>query len=273
MDEQTKAAIQQANNISKPVTKTTKVKENISKEQIKVATTEPKDQLSKYPFNVKLGKNKEVNFKPWTGKTKKKFKKLFNFLTQEDDVPYKEIIQILIYDNISDSEIFIDTHEQQYLLSLMRKESLRNSFEFEGNCKHCHEPQTIKSTMTESILYKESNFPFKYSDELTFVDIPNRTLSESIFENIQNANDYDGLTVMTDVEMVLHFKYKNEKTPLEILDILDDTNLKELTNIQEALDTCSSKMELGVTKVCVECGKESKFVTDEIPDLFESLSS
>ena len=239
---------------------------------------EPEDKkqkvdIKKYPFNVKLGKNKEVNFKPWTGKTKKKFTKIFRGIEDMNDVDLDQVVQVLILDNISNPELYLSEPEQQYLMSLLRKESIKDQFEFEEFCEHCDEVQTIKTSITKAVKYTPSALP-TYDDNLKirFVDIPTKkTLDDLVDKIITNNSAYDGLTVRADIETSLHLEFKNKMTPLQILDVLEELPLNKLGDVLDELKRLSSSIKTEVNKNCTACGKESIFSIQEIPGLYETL--
>ena len=76
MDELTKRAMEMAKK-SKPEKKTTTENDAADKQTVKIQKKENE---------IVLGKNKVVHIKPWTGKTKKKTRKLFENLTDPEDI-------------------------------------------------------------------------------------------------------------------------------------------------------------------------------------------
>ena len=232
-------------------------------------TQEPKVDIKKYPFNVKLGKNKEVNFKPWTGKTKKKFKKLFQGVEELQDVDFKGIIQVLLRDNIDKSNIYLSEAEQQYITALLRKESIGDDYEFMSTCQHCEEAQTIKTSVSETIKFTQNNFP-NVINEISYVDIDSDSTLTNSIESIMNADNYDGLTNEADIEMALHLQIQDD-SPEKVLNFLDDLPLNKLQEIVDNISNNSSKLVMQVGKNCTKCSKKSTFIAEEIPGLFESL--
>lgn len=257
--------------IEKKVAKAEEVKISDVKKVAQETQTKQVD-IKKYPFNVKLGKNKEVNFKPWTGKTKKKFTKLFTGVTDLNDVDLNQVVKVLILDNLSEDDIYLSEAEQQYIMALLRRESIDDKFEFEDYCEHCTALQKIKTTITESGKYVKNNFPVEI-DSIIFKDIKSQKELDKITKDILEADDYDGLTTKRDIETALCIDFKENLNVLQTLDRIDDLDLKTLTKVLDDFRDSSSSIETSVTKECTECNKESKFTTSEIPGLYETLMS
>jgi len=243
---------------------------NIQPKEEKSPKEQKKVDIKKYPFSLELGVNKTVHFKAWTGKTKKKFKKIFQNLEDPEDLNFKDVLEVLLKDNILESDTYLSGDEQQYLTAELRKESIGNSFEFEGTCPNCQELQDIKTSVTEAVIYKKSAFPTTIQG-VEYVDILSSGAFDSISSDIINSTDYDGLTTEADIELGLHINIEGANSPLETLTALDDYSIKDLEIVIKNLDTVSSKMEMYVEKSCSSCGKEGKFITSEIPGLFDSL--
>lgn len=276
--EKTEAAILKAKadkitspRIEKKVAKAEEVKISDVKKVAQEDQTKQVD-IKKYPFNVKLGKNKEVNFKPWTGKTKKKFRKLFIGLEEIEDLDLDKVVQVLIRDNLSNSDIYLSDIEQQYLTALLRKESLEDEFEYDAECEHCEQKQHIKTSVTDSVSYRPNLFPSKNEAlNIEYIDIESNSFLLKVIDEVIDANDYDGLTTAGDVDMALHLKIKDTNTPLETLDAIDDMPLKDLQVLLDGYDLAKSEMIMNVEKNCTMCGKSSTFKAAEIPGLFENL--
>lgn len=229
--------------------------------------------IKNYPFEVRLGKEKIVRFKPWTGKTRKKFTKLFKDVKSMDDVDLKQVIQVLITDNIENKDTYISDTEQQYLLTLLRKESIDDKFSFDGYCEHCGEIQTIKTKVSEVNKFKTNNFPIEI-EEILYKDIELKTDLDKNVKEIIEKEDYDGLTTDYDIEIALHLEFKDKKmSPIEILDYMDSLPINALDEILLQYLNNSSKHDMEIVKVCNKCSRESLYKTTEIPGLYQSLIS
>jgi hypothetical protein len=233
--------------------------------------TEPKEiNKTKYPFEVELGDNKTVHFKAWTGKTKKKFKKLFQNLEDIEELDLKQVIQVLIYDQISETDMYLSDNEQQYLMAMLYKLSLSDNITFFADCENCGENQLIKTQLSDAVNYTKSKYPF-IEDDLTINDIDKKSILDNYIKNIMFSDSYDGLTTEKDIEIALHLKIGEVTDPLEILNLMDEMDLKTLTDILQKLDNTQPQFKIEVVKKCKECQKNSKFGTEEIPGLYESL--
>ncbi len=249
-----------------PLEKTVEADENSKK------VNEKLPDIKNYPFEVQLGKEKSVRFKPWTGKTRKKFTKLFKDVKSMDDVNLKQVIQILITDNIEDKDAYLSDIEQQYILSLLRKESIEDKFNFDGYCEHCGEMQNIKTKVSEVNKYTKNNFPIEINN-IIYKDIDSKSTLDKNVKDIIEKEDYDGLTTEYDVEVALHIDFKDGKNPLETLDYMDSLPINTLDEVLLQYLNNSSKFEMNITKVCNKCSMESLYKTTEIPGLYQSLLS
>ena len=261
-EETPKEVIKEVPKVKKPTVEALK--------KIQPAEKPVKVDIKKYPFELLLGINKTVHFKPWTGKTKKKFKKIFQNLESPEDLDFKDVLEVLLRDNILERDTYLSGDEQQYLTAHLRKESIGNNFEFDGECPHCQEIQNIKTTVESAVVYTPSTFPVKI-DEIEYVDILSSERFDSVSSDIINSSDYDGLTTEADIELGLHINLDGSNSPLQTLETLDDYSIKALEDVIKNLGSVSSKMQMYVEKSCSSCGKDGRFITSEIPGLFDSL--
>ncbi len=98
-----------------------------------------------YPFEINLGKDKSVHFKPWTGRTKKEFNKLIEDTSDVEDLNIDRTMKILIRDYIFEKDIYLSDIEQQYLLLRLRDESLSDECSFTSLCPECNTPKDINA--------------------------------------------------------------------------------------------------------------------------------
>jgi len=261
MDEATKKAIEASkSNETNETNETNKTEKN---EKIKEVTSTENSQNQ-----ITLGKNKVVTIKPWTGKTKKKFKKIFEFVERPEDIDFKQVMKTLLYDHIKE-DIYLNEGEQQYLLAEIKKISLNDNFNESINCYNCDNKIHINKKIDEVLKYKENKLPKKYNN-IEFVDIKNLESLENEIKQIKESIDYDGLTSDQDVEFAMHIKIK-DKTTKEIIEYLDNLAIKDLTdiikNITEVLPSCSTEIEL----ICPKCQHTDVYDIDITKEIFESL--
>lgn len=264
--ERTEMAILKAKSMNKAP------KVETSKEQIKKIAKEPKTDIKKYPYEIKLGENKTVSFKPWTGKTKKKFKKIFtNQDIDENDINLKQIVKVLINDQLQEQDVYLSDAEQQYLLAKIREQSIGTGIEFTSFCKYCNEEQNIKTTIKKAVKFKPSTFPFKVENG-DLIDIEkSSTLEKAVLELITDNENYDGLTTEGDIVLALHLKLDGTKTTQEVLNKMDEMELVPLKNILDAYDEHIASIEIFIEQDCKKCGELNKFSSEEIPDLYSGL--
>ncbi len=246
-------------------------------------TTETTDDVSdldiikkEYPFEVQLGITKAVHFKPWTGRTKKEFNKLISDTNDVEELNIDRTMKILIRDYIFEKDIYLSDIEYQYLLLRLRDESLSDECQFESMCPECNEMKTISAKTSEVYRFVPSQYPKEDSEiGVTYIDINSDSDFEKQVSEITDSKDYDGITTGTDIEVAMHIK-KDQKTPLEILDMIDNTTLKNLTKMMENLRGTAPSLEMYKEDNCTnrECkmyGKSVKYYTDDIPDVFSEL--
>ncbi len=231
------------------------------------------EDIAKYKFKVKLGANKTVRFRNWTGKTKKEFKHMIENLSDVDSLDMDETMDILLRDYIYDSEMYFSETEQQYMILKIREVSLSDKVEYHSACPECNEIQKISSNIDKVYKYTESKFPKKNKQlDIEYIDIETQNLLDTQWENIKYSPNYDNITTKSDVEIAMHIKKENTSS-LEILDMIDEMTLSDIEILMNGLHECASKMEMGVEEYCEnpKCRKKVYFATDEIPDVFEEL--
>ena len=252
--------------------KTTPIQEKVTKNQkvpktpaAKVAKTPKEPKL--LPTQRKLG-DRIVTLQSWAGKTKKKFKKEFEFVDSPEDIDLPKIIEILVYDQIQEDYQLTEL-ELQYLLTELKELSLGSEIECQSPCKSCGNHNKITSTTKEAVHFKADTLPAKFKDW----NFKNITRSEflSIKNEIMDSNDYDGLTSETDIELACKIT-KGKRTPNEMIELIDETPLMELNEMMEAY--VSNMAEFSITKEhkCQKCGVTSKFDIDIITGIFETLA-
>lgn len=279
-EEQTEAAIAAVKQKA-PVKKKTEIetkkdledftapKENEKAEKAE-ETEEPTVNMDEFPFVADLG-SKTVNFKAWTGKTKKKFKNLFKKLTEESALPIDGILRVLVQENLSNPDIYLSAEEQQFVMALMRKASLQDEYTFEGVCPKCQHSQTVETSVTESLKFVSNKFPanFKHGK---FRDINSKSeLEDEIAKAFENDIE-EGFITEVDIENALHIQFKNVAlTPTEIIEKLDEMTLKDVNDLQDGLSEASASFSLTTLRKCENCKANVNFSTEEIPELFDSL--
>ncbi len=248
MDEQTKNAIEQT-----------------KKESTKRESKAGEDNKIK----VILGEKKSVTIKPWTGKTKKKVRKIFEYVERPEDVDFISIMKTLLYDYIEE-DIYLNEGEQQYVLSKIRDISISDFIEKEIECPECSEYNFIKSYSKDFIHYKENNLPIEFNKNIKFIDINKLEEFENACNLIIESEDYDGITTEVDIEIALHIKI-DELDIKETINYIDNLPLKETSIILEKLRENLPECKMYHEKQCKKCKNKVKFPIDITEDIFESL--
>lgn len=222
----------------------------------------------KFKYKVILGKNKEVHYTNWTGKTKKIFNKLLE--QKGEEISLDDISSKLIRDYIQEQDIYLSALEEQYLIVKIRDISLSDEYTFVSNCPHCDEMETITDKTSNIFKYRKSKFPKKIGD-VEYVDIESNSVFKKTVDSILNSPDYDGISTIGDIEIAMHLKIEGKETPLEIMDYIDTLPLKDIQVILDNLSEVSSDLKMGVERVCKKCGERGFFECEEIPNVFEEL--
>ena len=267
MDEMTKKAIDTMKKARK---------EPESPEVLKAETTEQTEQIEPVKETPKksglnkviLGPSKEVTIKPWTGKTKKKMRKIFEFVEDPRDLDLVRIIDTLVYDQVQE-DLYLNEGEHQYLIALLKKISISNNVETVSECPECGRENKIHSTIDEIINYRENNLPGEYN-EYKFIDIPNRETLQEAISVVTESEDYDGYTSPEDIEVALHIQI-GDKDIKDVIEYLDDLPVDQATDVFEHLGELLPECKLELTKNCSHCLKEVTFPVDIMQDIFQTL--
>jgi succinate dehydrogenase flavin-adding protein (antitoxin of CptAB toxin-antitoxin module) len=267
MDDLTKQALQAAKTKTKPVNPDPKVDGGIVPEsEIQKGELSPKSETKK-DNEVILGPNKKVTITPWTGKTRKKFRKIFENVQSPEDINFKAVIQILLYDHINE-DVFLNEGEQQLLLSEIKKISLSDTIKDTINCYVCDIPIEVKEKLDDVVEYKENRLPHQFKD-ITFRDVSNQKEIDDILENMYENKKYDGISEEPDIIFASHIEMK-DKDIFDIINYLDDLPLKDLTeivtNLKEYMPECKIESEVSCT-----CGNKDIYPLDITKEIFESL--
>ena len=248
--------------------------QDTQKEKVEVATTPAKTtDLKIKPQPAKLQDNQRklgsrtVTLTPWAGKTKKKFKKEFQFADSMEDVDLQKIVEILVYDHIKEDHQLTDL-ELQYLLAELKEMSIGGEIECESDCPNCGSTNTIEAS-TKDAIFKSDTLPAEYKN-FTFKNIKRSTFT-NIKNSIMNSKTFDGLSSESDIEIACKISIDN-KTPAEMLIVLDNTPLKELTLLMNNYVDNLAFFELTQEKVCSSCQDKVSFDVDIITGIFEILA-
>jgi uncharacterized protein YbaR (Trm112 family) len=152
-------------------------------------------------LKVKLGKNKEVEVKPWKTKTKKEFLKIVK--AKQLEVAEEDLINTLVLPYVTPNDIYFSSDEVQYLLVILRNISINENITTEITCRDCNNSFDISKKVTDFCKYQESQYPIvigKYS----WKDIKNPNSVKTIHQ--QNPDE-----LLNDIEMLLHIEKIEDK--------------------------------------------------------------
>jgi hypothetical protein len=264
MDKNTKKAIEEMQG----TTNTTKPK----------PVTVNKSQETKTETNqILLGLNKKVTIKPWTGKTKKKFKNLFKYVESPEDIDFDEIVQLLLYSNIKEN-VYLNEGEQQLLLAEIKKISISDDISNEIECQSCGKITKIHKKLDDVISYKKNKLPSKFKD-IDFIDIENKETLISKVKEITESEDYDGVTTPTDIEFAMHIKLPDTDTDTDtnkinvntVIEYLDNLPINELSELVQSINEVLPSCEYTTSFKCKYCSKDQEANLDITQEIFEEL--
>ena len=249
-------------------TQTTQVEQPKVAEPKKPKTPkEIKPKLSKLQDNQRKLDDRVVTLNPWAGKTKKKFKKEFEFAESMDDVNLQKIIEILVYDQIEE-DYQLTEMELQYLLVELKTMSIGKDIECDSSCPECGAKNKILTT-TDIGIFVPGNLPAKFK-KWNFKNVK-RTEFIKAKNAIMNADDFDGLSTEADIELACKIT-KEDKTPKQMIDTIDDTPLKDLTEMMDEYVKNLAAFDLKIEQTCTSCQSEALFGVDVITGIFETLA-
>jgi len=279
MDELTAKALKEKN---KKINQTKKVEQVEQVEKTEKTSNESIFKKSKEFIldnnTVKLGKNKTVKIKPWTGKTKKKFRKIFEYVENPEDIDFEQVMNVLLYSHIDlkdpKKEIYLNEGEQQLLISILTDKSINNVLSIDTECPECNNINNLNINILDSTLYKENTLPVKFikddKNDIEFVDISSLDELKQEIKNIMESEDYDGITTPIDIETAMHIK-KNDLSTENIIDYLDDLSIKEVDSLMNSLNENLPQTKITKKHKCEYCNKISIFNVEIIQSIFESL--
>jgi len=280
MDELTKKAIEATKKkAGKPTEKVKAVKAVNPNPEIDGGIVEVPEinegELNLNPNKIPLGKNKAVTIKPWTGKTKKRIRKLFEFVENPEEIDLKTLIKVLVYDHIEE-DVFLNEGEIQYLLGEIRKISIGDTIKITSECPICDTPNVINCETSDFLHYTDNNFPFSIeiddlnSTVINIKDIETLKEYETTVSEILESEDYDGYTSEKDIEIAMHLEIDKLSTK-EIINYLDNTSVRTVKEILNAIEKVSPKCEMTYEAKCKNCQDVVNFNIEIMQDIFENL--
>jgi hypothetical protein len=217
-------------------------------------------------YSIDLGKNKKLNLEPWKGKTKKKLRKVFEGVTDVEEIDFERVMEILLYDHLgkdNKSTVYLNTGEQLAVLSALKSISTGAEFKTDSFCPVCDAENTFKVNLYNITEYKDNELPSEEREynkgklKFKFIDIKSFDYLKETFEEYQSSDDYDGYTELIDAEKALHIDLG--KPLKDTIEILDDTPINEVNKIMEDMDEYLPDCKVQKEHRCKVCNKTSKF--------------
>jgi len=225
------------------------------------------EEQKEFPETIVLGPNKSINYKLWTGKTRRSFTSLLKDIENPDELDTEDALEILLYDNLEGDPYLTDIEEQRILLEIRRK-SIDTMFEVTGTCEKCGTQEIFIKDINEIYHFTENTFPGE-KNGVKFKDIPTRSMLIQETRKIMDDIYYDGITNETDVEIALHID--NGKDTKQTLEWIDDLPILKLKQVMEDLSSFAPQMEPWVEHDCSKCKTKTKYWTENLPDIFEEI--
>jgi len=227
----------------------------------------PKEMTQPNALGVVRVGNTDVTLSPWNGKTKKKTKKVFEFVERLQDVDFQAVLEVLIYDQVTEDLLF-DEYETKLILLKLKELSIGSTVNFDVECEKCGSLVHIK-TDTSKYSYTPAKLPHKFSDKINFV-VPKKSTYDANVVEITNAEDYDGITTNEDIELSSRIEIE-EKDITGVINYLDDAPLKDVSELISELKDCYAKFEMEVDYVCDACKSKGTTEVDIMTGIFEEL--
>lgn len=211
-------------------------------------------------MQIDLG-NKKVTIKPWKTNTKKEFLNLIK--NKGENVTQEEIMDVLLYPYIEESDIFLNRYELEYVLVNIRNISIKANIEMTVSCDICKTSFEISENVLEFTDYRKANYNGKWKD------LSSKNSNKTITSLAEKYGENE-----SDIEMLLHLSEINSKKVEsfeDVYNIFSEMTLDELENLYEEYDKVKPYLEMKITKKCPHCGSNNIFYFDEIPSFFDPL--
>jgi len=211
-----------------------------------------------FEYSTKI-KDKEVKFRKWKVKDKKKF------LSNKDNP--LAIKEALVYDCLEDSNLALSEEEYNYLLVNIREESINEKVQYDFTCSHCNKEfeysadlsAIMKPTFGEygDIIYKNQIF--------TMTNLRNRDFYENA---ILNTSDNETKKI---IDFILHIESYNDQDGMSFDDLIEVINNLDI-DVFEKIFLDWEKMRFKVDNIetvkCPHCNKTEKYEFDNLPGFF-----
>ena len=206
-------------------------------------------------MKIKVG-NKNLTIRKWKGKDKKAF---INAL-KEKKINENDVMNSLVYSCIEE-DVILSLDEFKYVLTKIREYSLGDELEIEFYCASCGTVYTKKLKISEIIKYTYKELKeIKVKDVVIKLgELKNREIyvklieEDPIYDLLLRVESFNG----------------NEGFNLEeLVDLFDDLDIDILSEILDIYADSKFKIDDIKAIACPECGTETLYEFDELPDFF-----
>jgi len=221
-----------------------------------------------YNHTAKIGKTKEVKFRPWTTKNEKDY-----LIATESDKEISELklFEILIKPCIEDKTIKLTRHEEKLLMIEIRKKSIGPDFEVRYRCSSCNNINELNVPFEKIISYKESNFQPIKVDDMIF------NFSNEISENLKiKIDNTENKIEKTFIEFLSHISSIEINGELEdvfsfseLTEFIENIPSKIFDEVLKKFKEMKGLLKFELETFCIMCNKENNIDFSEgLPGFF-----
>ena len=217
-----------------------------------------------FPISIKLGENREFNFRAWLGHERRLLREHISKDTLEDNT----IADILVY-GCMETPIFLNPHEIIYSIHILRKASFNTPISIPFECECNHEQPFYVNELTN---FKPQELCDMVIGDKTF-SIKHPLLDINSMAEVRKKNSLE----QTYSEMLLHIDYfvanetKYDAFSLEELDMYFDNNLsiEEFDSAIKQFNEMRFTFEPSIDVVCDSCGETTTVMVDYIEEIYQ----
>jgi hypothetical protein len=214
-------------------------------------------------MELKLGKNKIIDIKPWKTKTKKDFLNIIKKKGKE--ISENDILDTLILPYVEPNNIYFSDEEIQWILVNIRNISANNDMKFLIECSNCKKDITISCKLLDLCEYKENEYPI-IKNEKAWIDLDD---SKSLKDNIKKYDEFPkNIEMLMHLESVGNKKFSNMDEKIEYFENL---SLEDNDKLVDEYKEVKSDIELKYKTKCPKCEYETTYVFEEIPNFFDPI--
>lgn len=200
--------------------------------------------------------NKTITIRKWKGKDKKNFISAIN----QKELNQNEILDSLVYNAIEEN-VILNIDEFRYVLAQIRAYSIGPSINMEFYCEHCG--TFHKKDIKINDIFKPSGLnPTSIKTKEHEIELGEPANKEIYIEKLSEDMLYDFLLRVNSIDG------NNAFTLDELVDIFDDIDIDELTEIMDQWESKRFKVDDIVTVTCPNCSTPTIYKFDEVPGFF-----